>query len=349
LQLSEEEGATARQFPVFRALATYFMGTGRFEKAAGLGRQLIELGEAGEESMLVEGHYVYGAGKAFGGKIEEGLGHLEKAIQLHDPDRHDVGRFRLGPNTGVLARTAQGIVLCQCGALERGISRVKEALDVARAMEHPYSVAYALHHNALLGIYRQRFEETIEHTRELAEVSEQNDYPVWRTLATVFQGAATTFLGDPDNGLTMTERGIELYQGLTAPPVFWPNILGLRAMVHGASGRPERGLELIHEALEILGEDLGNAAEYRIISGDLQQGLGDNEGAESSYLAGASAARHGPLDLIELQALNRLVTLRRGLAMTPDGSEDLASVYSRFTEGFDEPDLRVARTLLAVR
>jgi hypothetical protein len=220
---------------------------------------------------------------------------------------------------------------------------------VARAIDHPYSVAYALHHNALLGIYRHRFEDTMKHTSELAEVSERNDYPVWRTLATVFQGAAITFSGDPDTGLAMTEQGIELYHGLTAPPVFWPQLLGLRAAVHGAAGRPERGLELTGEALEIIAADVVNAAEFHIVSGDLQQRLENDEAAESSYLTAASGARHGPLDLIELQAMNRLVELRRRLGKTPDGSDDLAGVFGRFAEGFEEHDVMIARNLVAGR
>jgi hypothetical protein len=131
--------------------------------------------------------------------------------------------------------------------------------------------------------------------------------------------------------------------------VFWPQLLGLRAAVHGAAGRPERGLELAGEALEIIAEDVVNAAQFHIISGDLQQMLGNDEDAESSYLAAATGARHGPLDLIELQALNRLVELRRGLGKTPDGSEDLAAAYGRFTEGLGEHDLVIARDLLADR
>jgi predicted ATPase len=349
LRIIEDEGVTARQFPVLRALATYFMGTGRFAKGAEIGEQLLELGQAGDESMMVEGHYVYGAGMSFSGRLSPGVMHLEKAIELHDPTRHDVGRFRLGPNTGVVARTAQGLMQFQCGALERGISRVQEALEVARAIDHPYSIAYGLHHNALLGVYRQRFEEAVVHTQELAVVSDQNDYPVWRTLATTFEGVATAFLGDPQTGLAMTEQGIELYSGLTAPPVFWPQLLGFRAMVHGAAGRPERGLELVGEAMEIVTADVVNAAEFQIIRGDLQQMLGDDADAERSYLAAASGAAQGTLNLIEVQALNRLVELRRGLGKTPDGSEGLAAVYGRFTEGLAEHDLVIARDLLAER
>ncbi len=348
LELSEATGA--RQFSVLRAMATYYMGTGRFDIGAEHGRQLLELGqEAEDESMLVEGHYVYGVGRAFTGDLEEGLHHLERAIELHDPSRHDHGRFRLGPNTGVVARTAVGMLLWQCGVPEQAVERLQEALDVAVEIDHPYSIAYALHHNSLLAIYRARFEEAVLRARELAELSTDNDFPVWATLATVLDGVATCYLGDAITGLTMTEKGIELYHGLTAPPVFWPQLLTLRAMAHGVAGHPERGLELIDEALAIIAGDVVTGAELQIVKGDLLRSLPDpdDEAVETSYLAAATGAMQGSLNLIRLQALNRLVGLRRELGKKPDGSEELGNLYAGFTEGFDEGELVTARELLA--
>jgi predicted ATPase/class 3 adenylate cyclase len=339
-----------RQFSVLRAMATYYMGTGRFALGAEIGTQLLELGEeAGDRSMLAEAHYVYGAGRAFSGQLEEGVRHLEEAIALHDPARHDVGRFRLGPNTGVVARTATGLLLWQCGSPERAVARLLEALEVARGIDHAYSIAYGLHHNGLLALYRGRFEEAAQWARQQFSISDDNDFPVWRTLATVFEGVATCFLGDPETGLAMTEKGIELYQGLTAPPVFWPQLLGWRAAAHGVAGRPERGLELIHEALAITEGDVVNSAELRIVKGGLLSSLPEpkHDEAQDLYRAAADGASLGPLHMIELQALNRLVSLRRELGQTPDGSEDLAVVHATFTEGFDEPALVLARELLA--
>jgi hypothetical protein len=51
--------------------------------------------------------------------------------------------------------------------------------------------------------------------------------------------------------------------------------------------------------------------------------------------------------MIQLQALNRLVGLRRQHGETPDGSEELGELYRTFTEGFDELELKLARALLA--
>jgi len=183
----------------------------------------------------------------------------------------------------------------------------------------------------------------------LAEVSEENDYVVWRTLATVFDGVALSHLGDPETGLTMTERGIELYSGLTAPPVFWPDLLRLRALVHSTAGRHERGLELIDEAISIGGPDNLTNPEFLIIRGDVLSSFPDpdHEAAGESYRIAAEGAGAGGFHLVELQALTRLVGIRRQTGRSPDGSERLASLYATFTEGLDEHDLVAARETLA--
>jgi hypothetical protein len=54
-----------------------------------------------------------------------------------------------------------------------------------------------------------------------------------------------TLLGDAETGLSMTDKGIELYQGMTAPVMLRPLILHLRGLVHSYSGHPDRGLALI--------------------------------------------------------------------------------------------------------
>jgi predicted ATPase/class 3 adenylate cyclase len=349
LEISEITGTAAQRFPVLRALATYYMSIARFEEGKEYGRKLLELGETeGNHSMLVEGHYVYGVGSAFTGDLETGLPHIDRAIELHDTRAQDLTRFRLGPNTGVVARVASGLILWQCGGLERAITRVGEALEVAREIDHPYSISYALHHNALLALLRGRLEDCIGHARELAEVSELNDYMVWRTLATVTEGVARSGLGETEVGLAMTETGIHLYQGLTAPPVFWPNLLALRGLVHGAAGRPAEGLALIEEAIGIVGPEDTTAAEFETNRGDLLRMLPEPEPdrAETAYRAAARIAGAGGLHLVELQALTRLVDLRREMGRAPDGSEELAAVYGGFTEGLDERDLVAARALL---
>ena len=51
----------------------------------------------------------------------------------------------------------------------------------------------------------------------------------------------------------LPDRGIDLYQGLKAPPVFWPMLRSLEASAYGQAGRAADGLAMIDEALEIAG------------------------------------------------------------------------------------------------
>jgi predicted ATPase/class 3 adenylate cyclase len=349
LEMSQTTGAAAQRFPVLRALATYYMNIADFGQAAEMGRQLLELGEReGDESIRIEGHYVLGASVAFAGDLDTGLPHLDRAIELHDPRVHGSTRFRLGPNTGVVARVASGLILWQYGALERSVARVSAALDLAREIDHPYSIAYALYHNGFLALSRSRFEECVQRARELAEVADESDYVVWRTLATVLEGVSLTALGQAEEGLAMTETGIDLYQGLTTPPVFWPLVLSLRGLVHALAGKPEQALALIDEAIETGAPEGVASPEFSMLKGDFIRMLPepDVDAAEDAYLEATRASRAGGLHLIELQALTRLVGLRREMGHSPDGSDELASLYDSFTEGFDEHDLIMARQVL---
>ncbi|HEX2370158.1 MAG TPA: adenylate/guanylate cyclase domain-containing protein [Acidimicrobiia bacterium] len=349
LAMSQTAGTAAQQYPVLRALATYYMGVANFEQGAVYGQRLLEMGEReGDDSIRIEGHYVYGGATSFSGDLETGLPHLERAIELHDPRAHGSARFRLGPNTGVTARVASGLILWQSGALGRSVARLTEALEIARDLDHPYSVAFALYHNGLLALFRSLFDECGRMAHELAAVAEDNDYVVWKTLATVLEGVSLTALGRTEQGLAMTETAIDLYQGLTTPPVFWPQLLSVRSLTHALAGRPEQALVLINDALE-LGQPYSTAPpDFLVLKGDFLRMLSppDLVGAEAAYEAGTQDARTAGLHLIELQGLTRLVGLRRELGRLPDGGAELAELYASFTEGHDEHDLVLARDVL---
>jgi predicted ATPase/class 3 adenylate cyclase len=348
LELAEEAGGTAQRFPVLRALGSYRMNIADFAGAAELGRTLLDMAEdEDDDAIRIDGHYLFGVGTAFGGGFDEGLVHLERALGLFDPVRHGSGRFRLGVNVGVAAFTAQGMLLWMTGSLDRGVASMARALDVARRLGHPYSLSYALFHNGLLGVFRMRFDDVAGHARELATVAGEHEYLVWSTLAKVLEGVSLTASGHVEEGFALTEAGIDLYQGLTTPPVFWPSILALRATVHAFAGRAARGLELIDEALGIVGYGDPTAADFQITRGDILQMIpaADVGEAEAAYAGAMSAAGAGLL--ARLRASTRLVMLRRAANAADDGTSALADLYGRLTEGFEETDVAAAAAVLA--
>jgi tetratricopeptide (TPR) repeat protein len=320
------------------------MNLTQFAGTAEMGRQILELAEReNDDSMRAEGHYVFGIGTAFGGDFQTGFFHLERAIEIFDPRRQGSNRFRLGTSTGVVARVSRGLLLWQSGAIDQGIKSVSDGLDMARKIDHPFSIAYGIYHNGFLALGRSRFEEALTRAKELATVAEDHDYPLWGTLAKVLEGVSRTALGQAEEGLKLTEAAIDLYRGLSAPPIFWPLVLGLRAAVHALAGNPERALQLVDEALAA--DPAGPDPDHLVLKGDFHLMLADPGTAEAAYLSAIESARARMQRLAELKARTRLVMLRR-MTGGEDGMDELASLYATFEEGFDEVDLVRAKELL---
>ncbi|MEX0796667.1 MAG: adenylate/guanylate cyclase domain-containing protein [Acidimicrobiia bacterium] len=347
LEMADTTGTIAQRYPVLRALWVFHMNIAQFDQSLEIAGELLGMAEE-DETLRADAEYLFGAASAFCGRLEEGLAHLDKSIELFDPSSGS-SRYRMGTSIGVTARVASGILLWQCGSVERGAGRVSAALAVARQLDHPFSVAWALYHNGFLALSRYRFEECIQFADELARVSDENDYLLWRTLSTVLEGFSRTAMGEIEIGMSKLEAAIDLYQGLSAPPIFWPLILSLRAAALAMTGQPESALSLIEEAIEIEGgADQSKSPNFWTFKGDFHTMTSppDLEAAAAAYSRAVDLARAAGFDLFELQALTRSVALRRKTGESPDGSDELAKLYGSFTEGFEEHDLLAAKELL---
>ncbi|MFZ0012769.1 MAG: adenylate/guanylate cyclase domain-containing protein [Acidimicrobiia bacterium] len=341
------EGNASNQVPVLRALSTYYIMTVQLDKAADSARRIIEIAETEEnQSMAIEGHLMYGA--ALLDKVELALEHLDRAIELYDPTNVGASRFRLGSSPGVVARVAAGITRWRMGQFHRGVELVEEAVGLARQLDHPFSLSYALYHAGYLHTLRTRFDLSLNCARELQEVAHDHDYQIWEALSKVIEGVSLVGSGDAAEGLTLSETGVELYQGLTTPPVFWPLILSLRSSAHLGAGKPERALALIDEAITMMG-DGSLYPEFGVLRGDILAAMPDSRLDESAaaYRQAGTGARRLELRGVELQALTHLVPLlSKGGGVNE--TTQLEVVFQQIEDGSEEVEMNAARHLLGL-
>jgi predicted ATPase len=347
LALSEQAGELPRRFPVLRSLASFHLYRGEFEKAAAVGRELLDLAEQQDDAGLqVEGHLVVGSSLAFAGDVSTGLDHLDRSIALFDPHHHQPGPFRLGPSSGVVSHTTSAFLLWLLGHPDRANERAASAVELAGQLNHPVTLAYTLFHVAFLDFSRRELELAYERASAVLEVAEEHDYQIWRAVALTLQGAAMTGLGRHEEGLARIDRGIGLYQGLKTPPVFWPLLLSVRTRGLALGGRPADGLELVDEAIEMTGEANLLYPEFGLLKGDLLLALGDADGAEARFQGVFEIAGNLGVRTPQLRAATRLARLWGLGGKRSDGTDMLRGVYETFTEGFDTPDLVEARAVL---
>jgi hypothetical protein len=155
-------------------------------------------------------------------------------------------------------------------------------------------------------------------------------------------------MGSAEEGLMLIQQGMNMYQRLKTPPVFWPSLLYLQARTCGLATRPGDGLNLLNEAMGIEGQSSGNplASEFLQLKGDLLLALSrDNVAeAESCFQNAVNIGMQAPM--LQLRAALRLSQLLHEQGKTEPARKLLNEAYQKFTEGFTTADLIEAKTLL---
>ncbi len=353
LELSQAVGEIPQLFPVLRGLSNLYTYLGEHEKGVQIGEKILSLAERQDDtSMRVDGHLVLGYNLAFYKNLSLGLEHLETGIKLFDPNRHRSNRFRLGNNPGVACFTTSAMLLWMLGFPDRALERANDAVDLAKKLNHPYSMAYALFHTSLLHFWRGNPELVQACTQAALVIAEEHEFQVWKAVATCMQGAAMAGMGRPEEGLMKVRQGIDLYQGLKTPPIFWPMLLYIQAGVCGQVGEPEQGSALLDEGMEIASHWSGRAMlpEFVRLKGDLLLAMNPGNAAEAGvWLHQAlGVAQELGAAMLELRAAISLFRLYRDQGKAEEGRQLLSSAYEKLTEGFTTVDLMEARELLNI-
>jgi predicted ATPase/class 3 adenylate cyclase len=350
LELSQAVGEIPQLYPVLRGLSSLYTYLGESEKSAQMGEKILSLAERLDDAnMRVAGHLVLGINLA-SFNINLGLDHLEQGIHFFDPDQHRSSRFRLGHNPGVACFTTSALLLWMRGFPDRALQRSNDGVDLARKLDHPYSFAYGLFHNGLLHLWRREPERVQERARAVLDISQEHDFQVWQAVATVLLGASLAGMGQIEEGLEQVRQGIDLYQGLKTPPVFWPQLLLIHATICSFGGETEQGLALLDEVFEITGHWSGDniLPEILTLKGKLLLALDPTNAAEAELLfqRAMEISQKIHADMLELRAAISLCRLWQEQGKAEQGRGLLSGVYERFTEGFSTADLVEARELL---
>jgi predicted ATPase/class 3 adenylate cyclase len=347
LALFEGRREVPQLFPILRNLASFHGFRGELDKAMAYANQIRRLADAqGDASMRVDGNFLLGSDTGFAGRLQEGLSLLDEAIRDFESDAYRPRRFRLGVDVRVATLTTSGFFLWLLGHPDRAVERADRAVALANELDHPYSLAYGLFHSGFLHHWRREPELVAARATRAVSVAEASDLPIWRALGTCLIGAATSASGRPADGLRQIADGLDQYQDLRTPPVFWPFVRFIQGGAHVDAGTPGPGLALIDEAIQLGGPN-PIAPLFHIVRGDLSLVGPSPDPAAATECYERAFALAGQLDsrTPQLRAATRLARIATD-AERADRLATLRALHARFTEGFGTPDLMEAAQLL---
>jgi len=227
----------------------------------------------------------------------------------------------------------------------------REALELARQLDHPLTIAVAYWAYSFAHIIRGEPLPARHWAERVIAISEEYLLPLTLSQGILQRGWALAQLGDVDEGIARMREGVA-GTSATGAAMGLPYFIALLGEALGKAGKPEVGLAEIDRALVTANQ---RGARFQIseilrLKGELLTAISKSNlpEAEACFRDAISAADKQGAKLPKLRStisLARLLLAGRGGAK--QARTALQPAYEAITEGRDIADLRGAAALLA--
>lgn len=346
--LCDSVAETPHRFTVLRGLWNSAFLRNPLLKAQELSAELLALAESqGDHTRRALAHRAQGCTRFFSGEFESGWECFRQAIELWNVDNARAEILVYGEDPSVLCRAYGSWLTWFLGYPDKSIVLISRALADAERLSNPFIYAMTLSLASALHVFRNEFPEALERADASSAICAAYGFPQWTAYAMIMRGRAHAALGKADDGIAEMERGWSDWRALGAELATTQMSVGL-ADACTKAGRIAAGLEHIEVAAEHARTFHERLLEAEIdrVRGELLLKPAATGDAEASLRRSIEIARSQKARSLELRTSMVLARLWGHQNRRAAAYGLLAPIYNWFSEGFDSPDLRDARTLL---
>jgi predicted ATPase len=339
--LAEREGDVAFKLRALWGLCISRLSDGRFTASLAAADALtaLAIGE-GDAANAITGHRVSAITRIYLGQLDGAAAEMRAALERETHGSHVA---RVPFNQQLTARAYGSQVLWLRGFPAQALAEAGRSVQDARELGQALSLSLTLAESGCPIPQMVGDLPMLErHVALMADNAAKYPFGPWMAWATCFRGGLLAAQGRPEEGAEQLREGLALLQR-TRWQVRRTMFLGDLALALHQAGQPAPAQAALAEALERAArdEEAWCVPELRRRQAALLLGRDQPDEAAAELLeALALAERQGSLSWA-LRIGTDLARLRH-----PQGRDLLARILSRFTEGFDLPDLRAAATLL---
>ncbi len=354
-ELCQQLGESIHLFSVLYGLWSVDVNRAEYDKALGLAEQLMRLARgAGDADLVLQTHYSLGVTLDYLGDYQGAGNHYDEVLAEYDPARHRSLAYRFGVDPGVIAVSRLSWIRWVLGYPDQAKLLKERSLAMSTNRAHPLSEACALITVATLWLEDGEPARARKLSEEIITLSEEHGLAVTRGWGGVVHGHAVVVEGqDHAAGIAEIQGSLAMLRAIGTEMARTGFLFWLAdALAH--VGQLDRGLEALAEADEMhdrTGEGYYESEIHRL-KGELllmhAAGGQANAGHEAEMCfqrAIEIAARKGAR-LHELRAVISLSRLWQKIGKPEQAREKLAVIYGWFTEGFEDPSLKEAKSLL---
>jgi tetratricopeptide (TPR) repeat protein len=211
--------------------------------------------------------------------------------------------------------------------------------------DNPHDLAFAGHHAAGYCLRMRDYEQAEALAAHALELSEKHRFPHEAAMSRPLLGLARAMLGRTTEGIALIRQGIGgvLESGQRIAMTYYLTCLAAAQLRAGAI---RDALETVEQALNFNPQEAVWRPETLRLRGELRLKQGPAEQGEADFRGAIALAQSMSAKAWELRATMSLARLLAKQGRRDEARTMLADIYGWFTEGFDTPDLKDAKTLL---
>jgi class 3 adenylate cyclase/tetratricopeptide (TPR) repeat protein len=335
----------SRRFLVLWGLWYVRFTRGDYPLAIEAGEQLLVVASDGDDVVqLLEAHHAMWPTLVVMGEPSAALPHIERGIELYDPERHgSISYLYGGHDPGACCRNYLALAQWLLGQPDRALTTVHEVTRLADRLGHPMTQVITLWVAALIQYERGERAAALHAGERAMALIDAHGFAAWHVDTALLVHAARGDRLDVSNLDELRRRAA------SARNTRWRHGVSHRVLagMYADIGQPEQGLALMR-ALRERGNEGYYAPEIHRMEGELilQATPGAIDEAERAFRAAIEDAQRRKETSLELRAATSLARLWRENGKADEARAMLAPLYARFSEGLATADLVAAKALL---
>lgn len=302
-ELSKKIGDIPEKFQILWGLWAFYIVRADLNKARENAQAMLTAAEDKEKPLMqLEANAALGLTQYFIGDATKARGYMEATIALDNPERDRAFTYICGQDGSVVNLVYFALTLWMLGKSEEAEIKSKEAITLARHINHPHSIVYALNFSSWLYYMLRKPEQAEELANEVISLSIEQGF-FWITLGSVIAGWSKACAGKFSEGLGMIKTGLANYRGAGAG-LSQTLQLSIEADACLQAGELDRSIHCLQEAIamaEQTGENFWLSDIYRLMGETLAR-LEDSKGAELSLIHAIDIAKKQEAPMLLLRA-----------------------------------------------
>ena len=328
----------------------YHIVRGDFRICSELADEAMMFGERFHDpGILMEALFLKGLTRLYRGDFVGARDCCARALEDFDDRERTAFWARLvGEDAGVTHRCYLALALWHLGFADRALALNAEMVDLARSINHPFSLEYALHHSGWLHQHCRLGAKAQAAGDEQIRIAIEQGFLFWHASGTLYSASGMLLQGRLEQGIRLLQSGLQAYRG-TGAELAVPYYLSILADACLRAGRLGEARAALEEALSLVekNDERFQEAELQRLQGELALAESGNQAAALEFFQRAiGTARRQQSRAWELRATMSLARLWRKQARSEKAFEALSVVHGTFSEGFATPDLVDAAALL---